>query len=209
MIFILKLLRPKHIPNHKPEWDWWLRLYYWLIKAFLPLYKRSAFSDTIILGNTQIIHNVRDYWYEQELHRFHLDAALSIEKRSIPFSVKRKYNLSRFFSWSDSLLILHKRGSYSIKRDKDILIDTDIEGLLKSSTEMDFIFRSEFAVKEDRLQQDNNSKQMNSPESTGTSIKQESPSKIEIKDTVPTDKTGAQQYPKLVKYQGFEENDLF
>lgn len=209
MTFILKLLRPKHIPNHKTEWDWRLRLYYWLIKSLLPLYKRSAFSDTIIIGNAQIIHNIRDFWYEQELHRFHMDDSLSIEKRSIPFSIKRKYNLSRFFSWSDSLLILHERGSYSIKRDKDILIDTDIEGLLKSSTEMDFIFRSEFVVKEDRLQKENNSKQRNSHDSSETSIKQESSSKIEIKDTIATEKTSTQQSYKFVKHQGFEENNLF
>ena len=92
-MFILRLLRPKHIPDHKTDWDWWLRLYNWIIRGLLPLYKRSAISDTVILGDTKVIHNIRDYWYEQELHRFHIDAALNIEKRSIPYSEKRKFYL--------------------------------------------------------------------------------------------------------------------
>ena len=206
---ILRILKPKHIPYHKTDWNWWLRLYYWIIRALLPLYKRSAISDTIILGNTQVFHNVRDYWYEQELQRFHIDAALDLEKRSIPYNANRKFRHSRLFRWSDSLLILHEGGRYSIKRAKEILIDTNKEGALKLSTEKDFIFRSEFIVKEDGAQQDNNSKQTNSRESTEASIIQESSSKIEIKDTVPTDKTSAQQSYKLVKHQGFEEIDLF
>lgn len=208
-MIILRILKPKHIPYHKTNWNWWLRMYYWIIRALLPLYKRSAISDTIILGNTQIFHNVRDYWYEQELQRFHIDASLDLEKRSMPYSVSRKFRHSRLFRWSDSLLILHEGTRYSIKRDKEILIDTNKEGTFKLSTEKDFILRSEFVAKEDRTQQDNHSKQTNSREPTEASVKQESSSEIEIKDTIPIDKTGKQQSPKLVKYQGFEENDLF
>ena len=208
-MIILRILKPKHIPYHKTDWNWWLRLYYWIIRALLPIYKRSAISDTIILGNTQVFHNVRDYWYEQELQRFHIDAALDLEKRSIPYNASRKFRHSRLFRWSDSLLILHEGGRYSIKRAKDTLIDTNKEGSFKLSTEKDFIIRSEFVAKEDRSQQDNNSKQTDSHDYSETSIKQESSSKIKIKDTVPTDKTDAQQSYKLVKHQGFEEIDLF
>lgn len=206
MIFILKILSPRNIPNLRTEWGWRLQLYYWLIKTLLPLYKRSAFSDTIIVGNTQVIHNVRNYWYEQELHRFHLDAAFSIEKRSIPFIVNRKYKLSRFFNWSDSLLILHEGGSYSIKRDKEILIDADIEGILKSSTERDFIFCSEFVEKSVRLLKEQTNNKIIDLNSRTKSSKQKSSSKITIKDTVPTNTL---QTPEFVKHQGFEENNLF
>ena len=184
-------------------------MYYWIIRTLLSLYKRSAISDTILLGNSQVIHNVRDYWYEQELHRFHIDAALSIEKRSIPFSINHKYKLSRLFTWSDSLLILHEGGSYSIKRDKDILIDTDIEGLLKTSTERDFIFRSEFVEKNVRPHPRQTSKKNIEHNSDNTSVKQESSSKIAIKDTAPIDNTTTPPSPLIVKHQGFEENILF
>lgn len=206
MVFILKILRPQNIPNHKKEWDWRLRLYYWLIKTLLPLYKRSAFSDTIIIGNTQVIHNMRSYWYEQELHRFHLDAAFSIEKRSIPFIVNRKYKLSRFFYWSDSLLILHEGGSYSIKRDKEIMIDTESEGLLKSSTERDFIFRSEFVERNEIPLKEQTYRRKIELNSRTTSTKQKSSSKIMIKETIPINTL---QTPQFVEYQGFEENNLF
>jgi hypothetical protein len=152
---------------------------------------------------------VRDYWYEQELQRFHLDNTFSIEKKSIPYSIKRKFKLSRLFCWSDSLLILHEGGSYSIKRDKDVLIDTDIEGLLKLSTEKDFISRSEFARKEVSPQKGQTSKDRISYQHTNTSDKKEFSSKIVIKDTAPMDNTSPQQSPELVKHQGFEENNLF
>lgn len=202
-MFILRLLRPKHIPYHKNDWNCWLHLYYWIIRALLLLYRRSAISDTIVLGNIQIIHNVRDYWYEHELHRFHIDTAIIIEKRSIPFRLKRKFKLSHLFNWSDSLHILQDGRSYRIKRDKYILIDTDKEGVLQSSTEKDFILRSEFVEKEVKPQQEHTRKQTESP---NTSNKREFSSKIEIKDTIPTNTL---QTPKFVKYQGFEENNLF
>lgn len=202
MVLIFRLLRPKLIPNHKTDWNWWLRLYYWIIRALLPLYKRSAISDTIILGDTQIIHNIRDYWYEQELHRFHLDAALSLEKRSIPYSVKRKFNLSSLFIWSDSLIIFHEGGTYNINRDKICLIETDKEGVLKLSTEKDFILRSEFVEKKINKQTGNREFQ-NTPNEQGPS------KKIKIKDTMTVDNTTKTPSPKMVKYQGFEENNLF
>lgn len=208
-MFILRLLRPKHIPDHKTDWDWWLRLYNWIIRGLLPVYKRSAISDTVILGDTQVIHNIRDYWYEQELHRFHIDAALNIEKRSIPYSEKRKFYLSRFFCWSDSLLIFHEGGSYNINRDKIFLIDTDKEGILKLSTEKDLIFRSEFVQKEVKSQQEKKSKQTIKHESHITPNEQEFSPKIRVKDTTPIDNTTKPSSPKMVKYQGFEENNLF
>lgn len=206
---ILRLLRPKHIPYQKTDWDWRLRFYYWIIRALLPQYKRSAISDTVILGDTQVIHNIRDYWYEQELHRLHIDAALKIEKRSIPYCAKRKFKLSRFFSWTDSLQILHEGGSYSINRERVILIDTDKEGILQLSTERDFIFRSEFVEKKNRSQQRQTNKNNIDHNSNNASNRREFSSRISIKDTAPTDNTTAPRSPQMVKYQGFEENNLF
>ena len=175
----------------------------------MPLYKRSAISDTVVLGSTQVIHNVRDYWYEQELQRFKIDTAFSLKKKSIPYNVKRKFKLSSLFSWSDSLLIFHDGRSFNINRDKVFLIDTDKEGVLKLSTEKDIILRSEFVEKEVSPQQKQNSKETTSHKHTDSSSKRNFSSKIEIKDTAPVDNTSSQQSPELVKYQGFEENNLF
>lgn len=206
---ILRLLRPKHIPYQKTDWDWRLRLYYWIIRALLPQYKRSAISDTVILGDTQVIHNIRDYWYEQELHRFHLDAALKIEKGNVPYQLKRKFKLSRFFSWSDSLQILHEGRSYRIKRDKLFLIDTDKEGVLQLSTEKDFILRSEFVEKETKRQKEKTTQQKAEYDFNSTSNEKVVYRKIRIKDTTPKDNTTMPPSPKMVKYYGFEENNLF
>lgn len=206
---ILRLLRPKHIPYQKTDWDWRLRFYYWIIRALLPQYKRSAISDTVILGDTQVIHNIRDYWYEQELHRLHIDAALNIEKRSIPFSAKRKFNLSRLFCWSDSLLILHEGGSYKINRDKIFQIETGKEGVLKLSTEKDFILRTEFIEKKIKPQQKQTPLKNVKRESHNTPNEQELSPKIRIKDTTPKDNTTMPPSHKMVKYHGFEENNLF
>ena len=81
MIF-LKVLRPADIPNRKTNWGYRLRFYHWLLLRLLPVYRKSAISDTLNLGETQIIHNVRDYWYEQELQRFHIDTAQHLEQQN-------------------------------------------------------------------------------------------------------------------------------
>lgn len=207
-MFLIKILSPKNIPSHQAEWDWRVHLYYWLLRALLPLYKRSVISDAVFLGSIQVFHNMRDYWYEQELRRFNIIVAPSNEKRSIPYCVKRKYRHSRLFNWSDSIHIVHRGAKYCIKRSKGILIETDKEGELLLSTERDFVLHSEFWEKGLKQQTKTNIKKVTHKFPQPSDVKGFL-HKIAIKDTAPIETVKTLQSPEIVKHQGFEENIIF
>lgn len=213
-MFLLKLLSPKEIPSRKTDWGWLVRFYNWSLVKLMPLYRRGAISETINLDATQIIHNVRDYWYEQELQRFHIDTAQHLEKQTIPYNLKHKYHRSPLFRWSENILVFYDGKNYNIKRSKILAIETDINGLLKISSDKDFILRSEFAGKNPAQQNPRQYEQKStySAYSGGTSyMEMEKPpkQKVNVKDTIPTQKTSATSQPDTSKYQGFEENNQF
>lgn len=210
-ISIIKILSPKHIPSRKTSWNRRTCLYYKLLGWLLPIYRRSAISDSIKIGEIQLIHNLRDYSFEQELQRFCIDTAQHLEKSSAPFNTKRRFLRSCLFCWSESLLILHNGKSYAIKRDRNFSIATDIIGTLKISTNKDFILRSEFTTKNTGVRC-NSKNNVADCIQTGQSIveivsKSKLKQKISIRDTVPS--ASSAQEPKMKKYQGFEENDIF
>lgn len=210
-ISIIKILSPKHLPSRKTSWDRRTRLYYKLLGWLLPIYRRSAISDSIKIGEIQLIHNLRDYSFEQELQRFCIDTAQHLEKSSAPFNMKRRFRRSCLFCWSESLLIFYEGKSYAIKRDRNLSIATDIVGTLKTSTNKDFILRSEFTTKNTGVRC-NSKNNVADCIQTGQSIveivsKGKPKQKISIRDTVPS--TSSAQEPKMKKYQGFEENDIF
>lgn len=210
MTFLLKILSPKKIPAKRSEWNWHVRCHEWMLRRLFYAYRRGAVSDTIQLGNVQIIHNVRDYWYEQELQRFHIDTAQHLEKRSVPLYLNRKLHRSVFFHWTVSLLVFYEGKSYNIKRGKTISIETEIDGKLKISSEKDIILRSEFEAKDVGRQShslefldDNSSTLLHEPENRG--LKQ----KIFVKDTAQQQGVANKKQFYSTKYQGFEENNAF
>jgi hypothetical protein len=210
-ISIIKILSPKHLPSRKTSWDRRTRLYHKLLGWLLPIYRRSAISDSIKIGEIQLIHNLRDYSFEQELQRFCIDTAQHLEKSAVPFNIKRRFRRSCLFCWSESLLIFHEGKSYDIKRDRNFSIATDIVGTLKISTNKDFILRSEFTTKNTGVRC-NSKNNVADCIQTGQSIveivsKGKPKQKISIRDTVPS--TSSAQEPKMKKYQVFEENDIF
>lgn len=210
MTFLLKILSPKKIPDKRSEWKWHVRCHEWMLRHLLYAYRRGAVSDTIQLGNVQIMYNVRDYWYEQELQRFHIDTAQHLEKRSAPLRLNRKLHRSVFFHWTESLLFFYEGKSYNIKRGKTISIETEIDGQLKISSEKDIILRSEFEAKgvgrqshSLDFQKDNSSTLLYEPDNS--SLKQ----KIFVKDTVQQQGIAQKKQFHSTKYQGFEENNAF
>lgn len=211
-MLLLKLISPNVIPNRRTDWGKKLHIYHWLLLRLLPLYRKSAVSDTFILEDMQIIHNMRDYWYEQELQRFCIDTAQHLEKSSAPFNTKRRFLRSCLFCWSESLLIFHEGKSYAIKRDRNFSIATDIIGTLKISTNRDFILRSEFIAKNTREVQrsirNNVTGSIQDEQPIVETAHEDKPKqKISIRDSVPSVTSSLE--PKLKKYQGFEENSIF
>lgn len=211
-ISIIKILSPKHIPSRKTSWNRRTCLYYKLLGWLLPIYRRSAISDSIKIGEIQLIHNLRDYSFEQELQRFCIDTAQHLEKSSAPFNTKRRFLRSYLFCWSESLLIFHEGKSYAIKRDRNFSIATDIIGTLKISTNRDFILRSEFIAKNTREVQrsirNNVTGSIQDEQPIVETAHEDKPKqKISIRDSVPSVTSSLE--PKLKKYQGFEENSIF
>lgn len=210
-MFLLKTIRPDIIPNRKSDWNRYVRFYKWVLLKLMPIYKHCAISDTMNMGDLQITYNVRDYWYEQELQRFRIDTAQHLEKSSAPFNIKRRFRRSCLFCWSESLLIFHEGKSYDIKRDRNFSIATDIVGTLKISTNKDFILRSEFTTKNTGVRcnsKNNVADCIQTRQSIVEIVSKGKPKqKISIRDTVPS--TSSAQEPKMKKYQGFEENDIF
>lgn len=222
-MWLLKIICPKVIPNRKTNWGYRVRFYHWSLLRLMPLYKRCAMSNTIQMGDVQVVHNIRDYWYEQELQRFHIDIAQHIEKVETPMILKRRYKRSELFNWTESIIVYANAKSYSILQSNSFAIQTDMSGVLKLSSAKDFILRSEFIAKTGkqippiREQSATQTTHLNpSPSHRGTKYK------ISIKDAIPapTDTTplvnaeeNPQQYTtplaKTTQFRGFEENELF
>ena len=206
-MLLLKLLRPRDIPQRKKQWNWQVRWYNILLRWLLPIYKRCAVSDTIMIGKVKVVHMIRDYWYEQELQRFHIDIAQHMDKTTLPIILKRKKN-SLIFQWKESLTIYADEKKYTINNSADWSIESEISGQVKISTDRDFIVRTEFTSNTRYAQN------VQLPETIKATDKVNT--KIPVKDTVPSQpKEGSIHTPPtdttltITKYRGFEENDIF
>lgn len=207
-MLLLKIIRPANIPNRKTNWGYRVRFYHWLLLRLLTVYKRCAISDTLNLGETQIIHNVRDYWYEQELQRFHIDTAQHLERQNAPYNLKSKYRRSPLFNWSESLLVFQNGKSYNIKRSNIFSIETELEGQLKVSEAKDFILRSEFVAKLTKLQRSSTSKDTIVITVSNQDNGKPSRQRVSVKDSIPAEPAHTEA-AETVKYRGFEENNIF
>lgn len=208
-MMLLKILRPADIPNRKTNWGYRVRFYHWLLVRLLPVYRKCAISDTLNLGETQIIHNVRDYWYEQELLRFHIDTAQHLEQQNAPYNLKRKYRRSSLFSLSESLLIFYNGKSYNIKRFDNYAIETELAGKLKVSGAKDFILRSEFVAKVARPQRSNADEETLTTTHPDNERKNPPRQRVSVKENVPKAPHNIEAREDTVKYRGFEENNIF
>ena len=206
-MLLLKLLRPRDIPQRKKQWNWQVRWYNHLLRWLLPIYKRCAVSDTITIGKVKVVHTIRDYWYEQELQRFHIDIAQHMEKTTLPITLKRKRR-STLFQWKEALTIYADGKKYAINNADHWSIESEISGQVKLSTDRDCIVRTEFT---------SNARSAQAVQSTETPKPADrAKSKIAVKDSIPsqpeegTKRTPqTETAPKTTKYRGFEENDIF
>lgn len=208
MVLLLKIICPKVIPNRKSNWGYRVRFYHWLLLRLQPLYKRCAVSDTFSFGDMQVVHNVRDYWYEQELQRFHVDTAQHLEPQNVPFSVKRSNRRPLLFNWSETLSVYHNRKSYVLKRSNKFSIETELDGRLKISGAKDLILRSEFVTKVTKPRKDADLVTVLESVTERAGGKQPR-SKISVKDTIPSATLPVEPIAESVKYRGFEENSIF
>lgn len=203
-MILLKLLKPTIIPQKKTDWTIRINLYYWLLRKMMPIYMKGAVSDSIDLGNVQIIHNVRDFGFENELSRFNLNINPNLVKDRIPFYQKdNNYKRNNCFNWDESLMVYKGGQKYYIKHGKNLSVDTDIIGTLKTSSENESIQCTEFIAnyQKQAIQYDNNVQQQ--PVKTNRK-------KIRVNDKVETDLPPKHTTkPTVTKKAGFDVNDIF
>lgn len=213
-MWLVKVISPTNVPSRKTEWNRYVRFYVWLLCRLKWLYARGAISDTINVGPVIVTHNVRDYWFEQELHRFGIDMARHLNSHTLPIIIKRRYRLPDIFSWTESIQIQCEGKKYTINRAKRLTFETDMDGAMKISTPKDLFFRSEFTAKNDSTKerpQENDNSQLSHPQTKPDpppSTKRNKP-KITVKDTIPSPNTEQKKEIHTTKHQGFEENDAF
>lgn len=212
-MWFVKVISPNNIPSRKTEWNRRIRFYVWLLCRLKWLYARGAISDTISFGSVMVIHNLRDYWFEQELQRFGIDISRHLNSHTLPITLKHKYCLPRIFNWAESLQIQSEDKSYIINRTKRLTIETDMNGVLKVSTPMDLFFCSAFTVENDgsreKRQDDKRLQDSFSQPKPDVSSSKRNKQKIAVKDTLPSQDTEPQKESHTTKHQGFEENDAF
>lgn len=221
-MFILKLLSPRYIPRKTSEWNIHIRFYRWILVCLRRTYCKGAISDTIHIGNTKVVHNVRDYWYEQELQRFKINIMPHMEK-TIELQRRVKYHRTWVFDWSESFVIFNEGHNYNILREKYVGIESSIAGQLKISSGTNTLFSTEFVIHQGRrIKSPNGSIIMGSSSSLDISKSKNGRHKISIKDTIPSKEstscsaTGVEKPSKSLvspskttQYRGFEENELF
>lgn len=205
MLSLLKVFSPNVIPRKTNDWNAGLRLYRWILILLYKLYCKGAISDIIYIDNIKVLHTVRDDWYENELHRFNIKLTSQLETSEIPPLNRTKYHRSSIFTWSETLQVLIDKNSYNIKRNKQVNIDTDINGQLRISNTTSDVYCTEFTIK---------TTIHTTATATAHSISRHNPKsklkhKISVKDSTPITNITMKDKPISVKFRGFEENSIF
>ena len=124
-MFILKLLRPSTIPVDKADWGIRIKAYYWLLCRLMPLYRSGMVNEIIEIDDVSVIHNVRDFGYENELLRFNVvfTEHLVTNKGSY-YLQKCNYKRYHCFNWTESFVVKHS---------KNLDVKTDIHNVFNAS----------------------------------------------------------------------------
>ncbi len=100
----MKLLSPKSLPLPESECKFYHKLYRAMLKLLLYGYKRKVIIDRIILGEgAELLHCVRDEWFEKQLIRFRIAYFPPI--RVVSFSATHELR-SGVFNWKDTMTLL-------------------------------------------------------------------------------------------------------
>ncbi len=158
-MIIVKLLSPKYLPSSKDNWTWRHKFTYFLLKRLLNIYVRGVSSDTFYLGKVQIIHTVRDVWFEREIERYHISIKNEMSIQSIPYENERSIYHSFIFNWEDTLSIIDSTKHYILKLGNNISVKTNIEGVFSAARDFKCFHSSKFMV--EMSQQNKNEPQPN------------------------------------------------
>lgn len=221
-MILLKLISPKEPPAKKSDWKFRHKVYRALLKMYFLFYSKGVIEDRIVVNGVEVMHSLRDLWFENELRRFEINISTTL--KDIPkYSLqKKRYHRYCTFNWEDKLMVVHSGKNFSIARKNRVSIDADMAGQLQTSSERDKILsvlyksdlKNEAATVKKTTRIAELKKEQGKPQSPKA---HQSKKKIHIKDAInPEQGTPLNEKPTEIplketytKHVGFEENDLF
>lgn len=104
-MLLMKLLSPKTIPVLESDWRFCHKLYRTILSLLLYSYRRKVIFDHVVLGEggAELLHCVRDEWFEQQLKRLHVEYIPPVKVVSISATHSMRYGM---FSWKDTMTLL-------------------------------------------------------------------------------------------------------
>lgn len=196
-MILMKLLSPKTLPVLESDWKFHHKLYRILLTLFLYGYKRKVVFDHVVLGEggAELLHCIKDEWFEQQLKRFHVEYIPPVKVVSISATHSLR---SGVFSWIDTMTLLCPQ---RLTPGKTETINTKEKPNGRKAPAV---------VKVEK-------KEETKPEAKPTPLPVEKQSKIRFKDDVikpkPTPKPieQKQEAPReeYTHHLGFDENDIF
>lgn len=133
-MLLMRLLSPRTLPN-KAEWKFRHKVYQFLLRTMALLYLRGKIDDCVDVNGVEVVHTLYDMWFENELRRFGIDISVSYHVTLKDCLDKRWYHRFGMFKWKEDLRIMHQGKWCCIARRNRIDFDTDIEGILRSSSD--------------------------------------------------------------------------
>ncbi len=150
---ILTLLNPYKNGLSQKKTSFWIRLRMWVFGACVRMlknfYRRYAYSDVIMLGDTEITLSRRDHEFEQWLSQLKLNVQPRLQTSTRkPVNKKEHWwrPFYKFFRMEQITMIAHDKKKIIFDRTRDLTITSDMEGQLKLSDDNDTIQHSEYKV---------------------------------------------------------------
>lgn len=204
-MILMKLLSPKSLPVMESDWKFHHKLYRILLRLFLFGYKRKVVFDHVILGESgaELLHSIKDEWFEQQLKRFHIEYIPPVKVVSISATHILRLGV---FSWKDTMTLLYPQRVTSGKTEST-----------KPKAKMDEQ-KAPIVVKVEKKEESKQeAKPETKPEAKPAPSQVEKRGKIRFKDDMikpNPQKTTIEQkqevsHDEYTHHQGFDENDIF
>ena len=203
-MLLMKLISPRTVPIQM-EWKFRHKFYHFLLKAVLLLYVRGKIDDRIVFNGVEVIHNLCDEWFENEMQRFGIDISMTYHVTATDCLDKRWYHRFSMFKWEEKLKITHQGAECCIVRGNRVNFNANVAGVLLSSS--DDVVSIRFEERAERIVLGKQVETIAKPKTK----------KIQFKETeglrpMPSvEVTPKETSPKgtYTQHRGFEENDIF
>lgn len=122
------------LPKRKDDWTFYHKFFRTLLKVYVPSYCKGVINDRIVVNGVVVSHTLRDAWFENELKRFGIGIATTLNTVQQNALRKRSYHRSSIFDWEEKMTVMHSGQDCTIHRYNDVSFNTRIDGKLRAST---------------------------------------------------------------------------